>query len=389
MKRAVKSSILIAAAIAVFLCFPKRTAAKVLELRDTELSEEELSEEGLSEEELSEEDLLEDSQEDIDALVEQYLQEMELENIPGGKQEFNKITDPEISVELTSEGKLLNRFPNQGYFISTAPNGMFSSQPVELSLSSGCVAIIEHDGISSTLTSSRRFAEAGSYHIRILSYQTPEEALQSQDYDLYETNFYFTVLDTKTSRIGAIPAPEGLQIYRVTQDGKELPVENPRCFFLTGDGHYTIQYTWAENSTIVLPDTSWPAVENPEAVPQNTIPWETSFTCDTTAPFLSFSQELENGENASGMLEFYPSEENCQIYLSYNGEQGYAVSNQLTVAGYYHLQIQDSAGNRREYHLRIRPNYRLFDKRIVFAGIILLIAVGMWMLAQRRNMQVL
>ena len=81
--------------------------------------------------------------------------------------------------------------------------------------------------------------------------------------------------------------------------------------------------------------------------------------------------------------------ENCRIYMSYNGEQGYAVSNQLTVAGYYRLEIEDEAGNRREYHLRIRPSYHLFDARIIIAGILFLIVVAVWMMMQRRNMQVL
>lgn len=75
--------------------------------------------------------------------------------------------------------------------------------------------------------------------------------------------------------------------------------------------------------------------------------------------------------------------------MSYNGEQGYAVSNQLTVAGYYRLEIEDEAGNRREYHLRIRPSYHLFDARIIIAGILFLIVVAVWMMMQRRNMQVL
>ena len=361
MKRAVKSYIFIAAVIALSLCFWQRAEASEVELWDEELSDEDFLNEELSE----------DDQEEVDAWVEQYFQELDMGSLPSGMQEFERITDPEISTELTEEGKLLSRFPNQGYFISTVPDGMLSSQPVELSISSGCVAIIEHNKTSQPLTSSRQFTQEGAYVIRILSYQAPGENYQAQDYALYETSLSFTILGEVTSRIGAVPAPEGFQIRRVTRDGKDLPVENPRCFFLTRDGSYTVSYAAKEN-----------------ALEQATI-GETAFTLDTTAPFLSFSQELENGELASGMLEFYPSEENCRIYMSYNGEQGYAVSNQLTVAGYYRLEIEDEAGNRREYHLRIRPSYHLFDARIIIAGILFRIVVAVWMMMQRRNMQVL
>ena len=66
MKRAVKSYIFIAAVIALSLCFWQRAEASEVELWDEELSDEDFLNEELSE----------DDQEEVDAWVEQYFQEL-------------------------------------------------------------------------------------------------------------------------------------------------------------------------------------------------------------------------------------------------------------------------------------------------------------------------
>lgn len=347
------------------------TGATGMDSGREDFPEEDFSEADLQGEDFLEEDLLEndlqeeDYPEELEAVIEQYLREMEIQELPGGQQEVETIVNPELVMELENDGRIRCSFPNRGYFICSVPNGMLSSQPVELSLSPGCAALIDCNGVSSTLASSRRFTESGNYDIRILSYQSPEESVQ--DYDLYETHLYFTIIDSPNSRLGAVPAPKGWQITRVILNGEEQEIEDGRCFFLKEDGEYTVRY----------------AAQNPE-----NLQLETSFVRDTKAPFLSFSPELEE-DTAYGMLEFYPSEEGCRILMNYNGEQGYAVSNRLSTAGYYRLVIEDAAGNCREYSLSIRPNYRLFDTRILAAGAVLLAAVVLWMFLQRRNMRVL
>lgn len=330
------------------------TGEELLEGGDWEMEEEEW-EEALSGD---------GSDEELKQLIEEYLREMESEDLGAVGQETEKIVDPEMAVEL-KEGMLCYRFPNLGYFTSTVPKGMISSQPVELSLSSGCVGIIDYEGEATTMSGSRRFAEKGNYQIKILSYQAPEE--MAGDYHLYETNFCFAIVGREDGRLGAVPAPEGFLITQVLLEGEPLPVENPRCFFLGEDGSYRVTYQ----------ATDFPELE-----------LATEFFRDTTAPFLSFSPEPE-GHVVFGMAEFFPSQPDCKVYLSYNGEQGYAVSSQLTVAGHYRLRVEDEVGNGREYQLQIKTNYRLIDGRMMGLGAAVLALVGAWMVFLRRNMRVL
>lgn len=319
---------------------------------------------GMEEEEWEEALSGDGSDEELKRLMEEYFREMESEDLELGQPEVEKIVDPPMAVEL-KEGKLCYRFPNLGYFTSNIPRGMVSSQPVELSLSSGCVAIADYEGTVATLSGSRRFTEEGNYQVKILSYQAPEE--MAEDYHLYEANFCFTIVGGKDGRLGAVPAPEGFSITQVLLDGKPQKVANPRCFFLGEDGNYAVTYQ----------ALAFPGLE-----------LSTAFVRDTTAPFLSFSPEPEN-HAVFGMAEFFPSEPDCKVYLNYNGEQGYAISSQLTVAGHYRLRIEDDVGNGREYHLQIKTNYRLIDGRIIGIGAAALVLAGVWMVFLRKNMRVL
>ena len=313
-------------------------------------------------------ELGEDPEEDLEALIQAYLEELQGEPYAYGQEEIEKVVDPPLTVELVN-GKIRSVFPNGGYFTSTVPQGMTASQPVELSLSTGCIGIVENGGLSVTLTGSRRFTEAGDYQVQILSYQPPEESPQNEDYGLYESHFYFRILGETDSRMGMVPAPERFLIQSVTLDGMPQAVEDPRCFFLKGDGRYEICYRSEELGGM----EAW-----------------TAFTRDTTAPFLSFSQELggKDGETVSGMVEYHPSEPDTVIRMRYNGEQGYASGNRLTVAGYYHLVVEDKAGNGREYRLRLKASTGLMDPRIMVGGIILFLLLGAHLFFLRRDMRV-
>ncbi len=178
-------------------------------------------------------ELGEDPEEDLEALIQAYLEELQGEPYAYGQEEIEKVVDPPLTVELVN-GKIRSVFPNGGYFTSTVPQGMTASQPVELSLSTGCIGIVENGGLSVTLTGSRRFTEAGDYQVQILSYQPPEESPQNEDYGLYESHFYFRILGETDSRMGMVPAPERFLIQSVTLDGMPQAVEDPRCFFLKG-----------------------------------------------------------------------------------------------------------------------------------------------------------
>ena len=88
-------------------------------------------------------------------------------------------------------------------------------------------------------------------------------------------------------------------------------------------------------------------------------------------------------------MKFYPSEENCRVTVSYNGSRGYAVGNELTAAGNYELSVEDGAGNRRVYHLRIRQTYDPVDRRVILAVLLMAAAAAVRLVLLRRDMRVL
>ncbi len=336
----------------------------------------EATEENLSEKEEADflEDILEEkapeelSQEELNQLIESYLR---LEEGAGpGKDfvqdsEYEKVTNPELVMEPAEGGRIRYTLPNGNFFFSTVPRGMISSGPVDIWLPSGAVGIVKKDEGMGSISDSWHFTEKGNYQLQILSYQSQGET--GDDYHVYEVYFYFTILSAEDGSTGVIPAPEGFQITQARLDGKKLPLESGRYFFLKEDGRYQITCQAREYEELVL---------------------ETDFVRDTTAPFLTFMPEAQDGVYAEP-VEFYPSEPGCQIRINYNGDQGYAAGTRLTAAGTYGLGIQDKAGNERWYSFRIRQTYDLMDIRILAAGLIFLAATGIWMVFLRRNMKVI
>ncbi len=328
----------------------------------------ETPEEELLPEEFSEEleEGLEDgmSEDDLDRMIEHYFSQIDVGEI-GTEIEAEVVVNPALRMERETDGGIRYTLPNGNYFITTAPRGMVSSRPVDVRLSSGIVGVLKKDDVLDLMPDSWHFAGPGNYHIKMLSYQPASGS--SGDYNVYEVNYYFTVVGGTDGRLGAVPAPEGFAITEVRLDGQPQPLEDERCFFLTADGRYEIRYADRQQEEILL---------------------ETAFVHDTTAPFLSFSKEPE-GKEAEGPLEFFPSEPDCRVILGYNGEQGYAVSNVLTAAGSYELCVEDAAGNKRSYYLRIRQTYDLLDPRLMAAGIVILAGLAVWMVSLRKNMKVI
>lgn len=313
-----------------------------------------------------EEELADDmSEDDLDELIESYFSQIDSGAIGTEDVQTEMVTDPPLTLTQEADGGLRYTLPNGNFFLTTAARGMVSSQPVELVLSSGIVGVLRKDDVLDVMPESWYFSSPGNYHIKMLSYQTGGET--AGNYNVYEVNYYFTIVAGTDGRLGAVPAPEDFEIEEVRLDGKALPVENGRCFFLTEDGNYEIRYADKKDRTIRL---------------------GTSFVHDTTAPFLSFSKELE-GRETEGPLEFYPSEPGCKIGLSFNGEKGYAVSSVLTASGNYELRAEDAAGNQRNYYLRIRQTYDWKDGRLVLIGAAGLAGLVLWMVFLRRNMRVL
>lgn len=327
-------------------------------------SENSLPSETWTDEEFSEEMMEDMSDEEMGQLIEQYFQNVESGAADSGASVSEKVTDPPLKMEQEDGGSFRYTLPNGYYFTSTVPQGMISSEPVDVVLPAGAMGVVSRNDVANVFPDSWHFAEAGSYHVKILSYQPASDNIS--DFNVYEVNFYFTITGPASSSIGAVPAPDGFVITDARLDGEAFPAENERCVFLKEDGRYEIRYA---------------------AQTDDSIRAETVLVRDTTAPFLTFSKEPETG-GIEGPVEFYPSEQNCEVMLIYNGSKGYAVSSSLTAAGNYELCVEDAAGNQRSYQLRIRQTYDLLDMRIIVGAAVIGAVLVLRLLFLRNHMRV-
>lgn len=304
------------------------------------------------------------TEDELDRALEEYIRQMDMNSLIQEGGIAKKVEDPVLKTEWV-QGKFKYILPNGNAFFSSVPRGTITSGGVDLELPEGTIGLVNFDDEGEKFADSWHFTKPGNYCVRLLMYQQPGS--MAADYNLYEIRFYFTILERQDNTLGVFPAPEGFAIKEVKRDGKLLDLQGKRCFFLEDDGYYEIRCEWEEEEGVFI---------------------DTGFTRDTTAPFLSFSQEW-GPEGALSPIEFYPSEQNCQITMNYNGNHGYAVGNVLTAAGNYELSVEDMAGNRRVYNLRIRQTYHLADKRILVAGAVILAIGAIRLIALRRDMKIL
>ena len=306
------------------------------------------------------------SPQEIDQIIEDYFKQIESGEIGTGEDVTSvKITDPPLKMARAENGGLRYTLPNGNSFVSSIPKGMVSGEPVDLTMVQGALGLVQVNGGQASVPSSWHFTEPGSYEARLLFYQDPSK--RSQDYNVYEVNFAFVITGGSSRSLSAVPAPEGFAITGVRKDGRMQDVENERCVFLEGDGRFEILY---------------------EDTDTGGLHYQTSFVRDTTAPFLSFSKELGKGA-LTAPVNFTPSEPGCRISMSYNGNKSYVLGDTLTAAGSYDLAVEDSAGNQRSYHLRIRQTYKLMDYRVVIIALLAIVGTAARLLFLRRNMRVL
>ncbi len=304
------------------------------------------------------------TEDELDRALEEYINQMDMGALIYENGTAGKVEDPVLKAEW-EQGKFKFTLPNGNSFISSVPKGMVTSEAVDLELPEGTVGLVNVNDEGEKFAGSWHFTKPGNYAIRLLMYQQPGG--MAVDYNLYEIHFYFTIIEKRDNTLGVFPAPEGFVIKEVKRDGKSLKLQGERGCFLESDGYYEIRCEWEEQEGIFA---------------------DTSFTRDTTAPFLSFSQEPKP-EGVLGPIEFYPSQTECKVSMSYNGNHGYAVGNVLTAAGNYELSVEDEAGNRRTYHLRIRQTYNPVDGRVILAVLAILVIAGIRLVILRRDMRIL
>ncbi len=326
----------------------------------------------ISEEELTAEEGEEElTEEELEQLMQRYMTQMGLsqegtleDQLDEAALDAQKITEPPLRLSKEAGGNIRYTLPNGSFFIVNVPEGMITSQPVEFSVSQGIAGVVQYQDDLDRLPENWHFDQKGSYRVKFLSYQPPSGGVG--DYYAYEVNFHFTIIGQSDGSLGAMPAPEGFRISDVWLDGQKLNLEQDRCFFFRDDGRYAFRFIDEAGQNIQV---------------------ETAFQRDTSAPFLTFSKELSDGQ-AEGPLEFYPSEPGCKVFVGYNGEYGYTGEYVLSAPGSYELTVEDQVGNKRIYHVGVRQVFRILDIRMIAAGAVLLLLGAIRLIFLRQNMKV-
>lgn len=298
---------------------------------------------------------------DVDMFTEQYFQKMANGEVDFSGLDTETVINPPLTMTKTEQGMFRYTLPNGYYYDITVPNGMITGDSVSISPSSRVMAVVTKDGESSTLFQSWRFSEAGNYQIKMLFYEF--EAEEFDIHQMYEVTHVFTITGQTAGNFGAVTAPDGFQIISVKKDGVPQKIETPACFFLNGDGKFEIRYCDIATETIYA---------------------ATSFERDTIAPFLNFSKEIGEGK-IRGPVTFTKTDAEDRVYLSYNGHRAESQLQELTEAGKYGLEVVDTAGNSRSYHLEIKRTYHLFDKNLIILTLIFFLGVGARFLLWRKN----
>ena len=302
---------------------------------------------------------------DIDQFTEEYLEKIERGEVTFDELGREKIVNPPLTMKMVQNGNIRYTLPNGDYYEVNVPNGTITERPVIFDPSADVVAVVTKDGESSSLFNSWHFSEPGNYQIKLVFYQF--EAEGAEDLNVYEVNHYFTITGSKINNIGAVPAPDGFEIISAKRDGVPLTIDNPKCLFLGGDGKFEIRYRDTATGSIYA---------------------TSSFNRDTTAPFLTFSKEIAEGE-VEGPVEFYTGDIKDKVYTFYNGHSGEAVTNELSIPGDYVLKVVDDAGNGRIYSLKIKQTYRILEPKTIILALVLLLGAGASLLFLRRDTKVI
>ena len=303
--------------------------------------------------------------EDLEELTKQYMERFKSQDYAVETFPEKMITNPNMQMKMSEEGRFRYILPNGEYYEATIPNGMLTSNPVRFYMSSEVAAVITKDGESTSIFNSWNFTEPGNYRVKMLFYSLGSE--HYEDICVYEVYHYFTILGNKVNHIGAVPAPEGFEIVGMKKDGVQQPVKDSTCVFLEGDGIFEILYRDIGTGSMYA---------------------STVFERDTVAPFLEFSTDITNGP-VKGPVEFYKSDVGDQVYLYYNGNASLITENRLTSAGKYTLKVSDEVGNSRMYGLEIKQTYRMFETKTIILALIFLLGVGARFLLLSRDMKVI
>lgn len=254
--------------------------------------------------------------------------------------------------------------PNHSSFRASVPGGMMTEGPVTFLPMKNAYIVATRNGMMAEEAEDGIYAKPGEYKFKMMVFP---EGYQGRDMNYYQVQFEFQILPEAVSDITLYSPPEGFYIAGITYNGKEKEPENPEWEFLHRDGAYTVRMLDHETGKIAC---------------------EASFVRDTTAPFLTFTPEIE-AEKMREPVMFRVSEPEARLQAFYNGTEGILASNVISAEGRYSFYISDSAGNTRCYKLNMEGQAKKPGWKTVILTIIGAAGVIGYLIYQRRHMRFL
>lgn len=229
------------------------------------------------------------------------------------------------------------------FLTANIPNGAMISTPVYLKAAEGVTQTVYRNGEYFMRPEDDIYEENGFY--RCVQTLYPDIANSAaEDNSIIMTEFYFWVIDNHNTCVNVVGAPKGFYLEQVFYQGTEQEIPQSGHYFLQGEGSYRFCFTSAQDDGLSY------ALE---------------LTKDTTAPFLDFDQEMEDGK-ATAPLTITCKEPFCSYEVVRNGmKYDYAQGKPLTAAGYYEVVVSDAYGNSRKYTFLLEAAYHFFSPGMI------------------------
>lgn len=216
-------------------------------------------------------------------------------------------------------------------------NGMVYQGEAKIRVASGIVYDLYKDGILVEEYDGEDISAPGSYSISIYNNTGKNDVPLT-----------FTIIGDKTNKT-SFTFPNNIRIISVTQDSMAINHSNYSVDFAS-EGDYKIIY-------------------RVEGVDED---YNLKLTVDLEPPVLALS-ELDEKGRAYGPVDISDLEENCDIYITLDGEE-IRYSEELTAPGTYVLVLTDAAGNQTTYSFTIMIYFN--TNSLLFFALLLAVVAG-------------
>ncbi len=305
-----------------------------------------------------------------------FTQQEQLENLlssgdeaPDFTMDFLKSADlaenvpPEIGWDQQNK-RYSYRFPNGVAFYATVPNGAVTAQAFRMFFPEEISANLLFNGSGIAYQSGDELSTPGVYCFRILV--LPRLTGEQYQIDTYSCNYFVYIAGKLERGLRIVSPPESFTLAKASLNGSELKPDGNGAVVLHRDGHYQLEF----------------------AGPQGVAGYRTEFLLDTTPPLLSFTNDAGSGFS-NGAACYEKRDESDHVSVQRNGSP-YPERGLLGDNGFYTLTVSDTAGNSRQYTVRVEHvSAHKVDVPILILAVLALAAFGGYLLYVRRHARVI